>query len=237
MARLDEVIRGLNEAQREAVTAPDGVTLVLAGAGSGKTRVIAARVAWHMAHGATPKSLAAVTFTNKAAREMTERIRTLVPDLPFVGTFHRFGLDLLRKYRSRLGFRSWPTIVDRGDQLGVLRETMKSLKVSPSAWDMREVMDLVLDGRTHLALEGKIRFPKPHALVPIGQELVTGYEERLRALGAVDFDALILLPSRLLHKFPDLVDDIRGMTRYLLVDEFQDTNHAQMALVDFHQQF
>jgi len=228
---LDKIIASLNDAQREAVTAPGGATLVLAGAGSGKTRVISARVAWHIAQGVPVNQITAVTFTNKAAREMSARIGALVKEVPFVGTFHRFGLTVLRRYRRQLGYHTHPNIIDRGDQLGIVRESLKQLGLQPASWDVGEALSLILEGRTCKAIEGKIRFPRAHGLVPMGVELVEAYEKRLRTLNAVDFDELILVPLRLFHSHPNLFSRVQAGTRYILVDEFQDTNHAQMELV------
>jgi len=228
---LDTILSSLNDAQREAVTAPGDAVLVLAGAGSGKTRVISARVAWHIEQGVPVEQITAVTFTNKAAREMSARVRGLVEEVPFVGTFHRFGLSVLRRYRRQLGYHTHPNIIDRGDQLGIVRESLKELGLQPASWDVGEALSLILDGRTYKAIEGKVRFPRAHGLVPMGSELVQTYEKRLRALNAVDFDELILVPLRLFHSHPSLFARVQAGARFILVDEFQDTNQAQMELV------
>lgn len=232
MPSLSSILRGLNPQQHAAVTSEHRVTLVLAGAGSGKTRVIASRVAWHLARGGDPAQVSAVTFTNKAAREMAARIgRKGDGPQPFIGTFHRFGLAVLRKHGRRLGVGPRPTIVDRGDQLGVLRESLRELRLRPGAWNLGEALDLLLDGRTQHALTGRVNFQRAHGLTPVGRDLVRIYEERLRALGAVDFDDLLLLPLRLLRQHPDAAASVRERARFLLVDEFQDTNLAQLELV------
>lgn len=222
---------GLNLAQREAVMADSQALLVLAGAGSGKTRVITARVAWHITKGVRPNEIAAVTFTNKAAREMRERILKVTDDPPFIGTFHRLGLQIIRKNLRRLGFRSSPGIIDRGDQMGILRETLRDLGLAPSAWDLRDAMDLVMEGRASRAIDGEIIIKRPHGLAPVGRQLVERFIEGLRALNAVDFEDLLLLPMELMRDFPDEAKKIQARTRFLLVDEFQDTNEVQMALV------
>ncbi len=227
---LQAVLQDLNDAQLAAVTAEERVTLVLAGAGSGKTRVIAARVAWHLAHGAEPHRLAAVTFTNKAAREMKERIGRTVEALPFIGTFHRLGLEVLRRHGRRVGLPRRPIIVDRADQTGLLRDAMRDVGLQPSAWDLHDARELLLEGRTARATEGRVRFRRPHGLAPVAAELLRAYEGRLRALGSVDFDDLILLPLRLLNEEPRAAEDLRQKVSVLLVDEFQDTNPAQLAL-------
>jgi superfamily I DNA/RNA helicase len=222
---------GLNSAQREAVVADSKALLVLAGAGSGKTRVITARVAWHIAQGVRPDQIAAVTFTNKAAREMRVRISKVTSDPPFIGTFHRLGLRIIRRNLRRLGFRSSPGIIDRGDQMGILRETLRDLGLAPSAWDLRDAMDLVMEGRANRAIHGEILIKRPHGLAPVSRQLVERFVEGLRALNAVDFEDLLLLPLELMRDFPDEAKRIQSHTRYLLVDEFQDTNEVQMALV------
>ena len=222
---------GLNPAQHEAVTAESQALLVLAGAGSGKTRVITARVAWHIAQGVRPDQIAAVTFTNKAAREMRERISQITDDPPFIGTFHRLGLRIIQKNLRRLGFRSFPGIIDRGDQMGILREALRDLGLAPSAWDLRDAMDLVMEGRASRAIHGDIQIKRPHGLAPVSRQLVEGFLARLRAMNAVDFEDLLLLPLELMRDFPDEAKRIQARTRYLLVDEFQDTNDVQMTLV------
>jgi superfamily I DNA/RNA helicase len=229
--RLRAILNELNEAQLAAVTADERVILVLAGAGSGKTRVISARVAWHLAHGTRPARLAAVTFTNKAAREMKERIAQTVEEMPFIGTFHRLGLEVLRRHGRRVGLPARPTIVDRADQAGLLREAMREVGLQPSAWDLHDARELLLEGRTARATEGRVRFRRPHGLAPVAADMLRSYEARLRALGSVDFDDLILLPLRLLNEEPRAAADMRERVSVLLVDEFQDTNPAQLALI------
>ncbi len=224
----------LNPPQRKAVTTLDGPLLVLAGAGSGKTRVITHRIAHLLKKGASPESILAVTFTNKAALEMKERVIHLAgrrADEVRVCTFHAFGAEVLRSDIARLGWPKRFAIADTGDQLAILKRAMRERRVDDHAFDARKVLAAISRAKN----AGQEPQPLPEGRGD-DSDLVTHlvfplYQRGLRAQGAVDFDDLILLPIRLFDEHPEVAKKWVRRFKYLLVDEFQDTNRAQMELL------
>src|SRR5512146_3343833 len=221
----------LNPPQREAVTPTDGPLLVLAGAGSGKNRVIAHRIAYLMLKGAAPESILAVTFTNKAAGEMRERVTALAgaPGVDvFVSTFHAFGLWLLQQEHEAAGLPRRFAILDAGDQIALVKRCMREVKVDDRAFDAHRVLSVV--SRAKNERRKRIR-PRPEGQGDdydlVASEVQPRYERALAAQRAVDFDDLIARPVALLGKDPALREKVAGRFRYLLVDEYQDTNLAQ----------
>jgi DNA helicase-2/ATP-dependent DNA helicase PcrA len=225
----------LNAPQREAVTAAEGPLLVLAGAGSGKTRVIAHRVAFLLARGAAPESILAVTFTNRAAEEMHERVASLAGRAGFavrVSTFHAFGLSLLREEHRAAGLPRRFAIADAGDQLALLRRCLREVSVDDRRFDAQRVLALVSRAKN----AGKKRIDPRAAGQGDGYDLAAAeifprYERALRAQRAVDFDDLVALPVALLQGDAGLRARWAERVRHLLVDEYQDTNVAQLELL------
>jgi ATP-dependent DNA helicase UvrD/PcrA len=225
----------LNAPQREAVTTTEGPLLVLAGAGSGKTRVIAHRVAWLLIQGVQPERVLAVTFTNKAAEEMKERVSALAGQpgrAVFVSTFHSFGLWLLQQEHRAAGLPRRFGICDSGDQAALVKRCMREVNVDDRAFDARRVLFLVSAAKNALQKGVKVR--------PEGQgddydlvaaEVFPRYQAALRAQRAVDFDDLIALPVELLRADAALRAKYQERFRYLLVDEYQDTNRCQLELL------
>jgi len=234
---LTDHLQQLNPAQREAVTHGEGPLLVLAGAGSGKTRVLTHRVAHLVAAGrAAPHELTAVTFTNKAAREMRERVVALMGGGDglggvFLGTFHRWALELLRRHPEPAGLPARFTILDRDDQLALLKRVLEEAGVDPKAFTPRSVLGAISaaanGGLDPDRYEGGGGSP--------GREVVAGvwrrYGEAKRKAGAVDFDDMLVLALRLLREDETIRTTVRRRARWLLVDEFQDTNSRQQQLV------
>ncbi|MBF5042803.1 AAA family ATPase [Aggregicoccus sp. 17bor-14] len=232
----------LNPPQREAVTTLQGPLLVLAGAGSGKTRVITHRIV-HLLNerpgNILARNILAVTFTNKAASEMKERLVHMAGPRAqgvLVCTFHAFGAEVLREDIHRLGWPRKFAIADMGDQLAIIRRAMRERSIDDRAFDARKVLTLI-SRHKNAGQE-----PQPKGLGPDGEgmgddyDLITHlvfplYQLSLKAQGSVDFDDLLLLPARLLREFPDLREKYTRRFRYLLVDEFQDTNYAQLDLL------
>ncbi len=225
----------LNPAQREAVITTEGPLLVLAGAGSGKTRVIAHRVAYLLHRGIEPEAILAVTFTNKAAAEMRERV-TALAGAPGAGvrvsTFHAFGLWLLEREHEAAGLPPRFAICDAGDQLTIVKRCMREVKVDDRSFDAGRVLAIVSRAKG----AGKRRI----AVRAAGQgddydlaasEVFPRYERALRAQRAVDFDDLIARPAALLAKDEALRRSYERRFRYLLVDEYQDTNLGQLELL------
>jgi DNA helicase-2/ATP-dependent DNA helicase PcrA len=230
-----ELERQLNPEQVAAVTHGEGPQLVLAGAGSGKTRVITYRIYWLIEEmGVDPGLIAAMTFTNKAAGEMRERVEDLIGIHPLptsVGTFHRYGLLLLRRYGERVGLRRDFHILDAADQLGLVKEALGAEGLSETAFSPRSVLGQISAAKNRLidaaAYESRAQnfFEKKIAT------LYRRYQGLLGQASGVDFDDLIGLAVKLLSTDAELRERIRWRTRFLLVDEYQDTNHAQLRLI------
>jgi DNA helicase-2/ATP-dependent DNA helicase PcrA len=224
---------GLNSEQREAVEAVDGPVLVLAGAGTGKTRVLTTRLAHILAtRRAWPGQILCVTFTNKAAREMKERIGALiggvVEGMQWLGTFHSIGAKMLRRHAELAGLKSNFTILDTDDQLRLLKQLIEAENIDEKRWPARTLAAMI-DAWKNRGLrpdevsEGEAQgyaFGK-------GKSLYRQYQERLKALNAADFGDLLLETLHILKTQPDILADYRDRFRYMLVDEYQDTNVVQ----------
>ena len=225
----------LNDAQRAAVEHEGGPLLVIAGAGSGKTRVLTARVARILASGRPPESVLAFTFTNRAAREMRERLAALVGEAAhrlWVGTFHGTAVRILRREAARLDRPREFVIYDREDQEGVLREIIRNLHLNETQFRLGPLLSRISDARNALETpEEMLRV----AMSPYDKQVADVYRlyrDRLRAQGAYDFDDLIAETVRLFLANPDLAERYGRRFEHVLVDEYQDTNHAQFRLVE-----
>jgi superfamily I DNA/RNA helicase len=226
----------LNPPQREAASHVSGPLLVLAGAGSGKTRVITFRIAHLLEMGIPPTAICAMTFTNKAAEEMRERVAGLVNDRQVarkltIGTFHALGLQILRAERKALGLPRGFVIYDQSDQLGAVREAMRSQRDGDRRYDVKALL-------TRISL-AKNAFVGPETYVPNPaddydvqtQQVYPKYQEMMRACAAYDFDDLIVEPVRLFERDAEVGRRWAEKFRFVMVDEFQDTNAAQLRLV------
>ena len=229
----------LNPEQLEAVRHGEGPQLVLAGAGSGKTRVITYRIAWLVQEcGVEPYRIAAVTFTNKAAGEMKERVEELVGVRPparletFVGTFHRFALRLLRRYGDRVGLVPGFTILDTADQLALMKQALQNEDVDTGAINPRAALSAVSGAKNKLMTVAEYEGQAGGYYEEQISKAYRGYQRLLREGGAVDFDDMISMAVRLLEREEELGERMRHRLRYLLVDEFQDTNYAQLRLIE-----
>ena len=230
-----EFERDLNSEQLAAVTHGDGPQLVLAGAGSGKTRVITYRIAW-LVHEKQfdPAASGAVTFTNKAAGEMLERVERLVRIYPlpaFVGTFHRFALRLLRRHGTSVGLRPDFAIFDSSDQISTVKKALKEENLSETAFPPRSVLGAISGAKNRLLGPSRYSAGADNFFERQVARVYGRYQNILRDSSAVDFDDMLRLAVELLVEQPDLRDRLRHRIDYLLVDEFQDTNHAQMRMV------
>ncbi|WP_369808515.1 ATP-dependent helicase [Ancylobacter radicis] len=224
---------GLNPEQRAAVEATDGPVLVLAGAGTGKTRVLTTRIAHILSLGlAWPSQILAVTFTNKAAREMKERIGAMVGEqvegMPWLGTFHSIGVRMLRRHSELVGLRSGFTILDTDDQIRLLKQLLQAEAIDEKRWPARLLANTI-DGWKNRGLSpDKVSAGEGAAFANgRGQKLYAAYQARLKSLNAVDFGDLLLESIRLLRENPDVLAEYHKRFRYILVDEYQDTNVAQ----------
>ncbi|MBL8113033.1 MAG: UvrD-helicase domain-containing protein [Acidobacteria bacterium] len=228
------LLEGLNPEQAAAVSAADGPLLVLAGAGSGKTRVLTRRLAWLVAHGAPEASVVAMTFTNKAAGEMKERVGTLLGThrpRSFVGTFHAYCVRLLRRFAEEAGVPRSFVVFDSDDQLAIVRRALKELALPDKVLTPKAAHSKI----SH-AKNGGVPFdeyPKIYGDF-LGTNLVTlhkAYEKALRAANGLDFDDLLVLSARLVRKNDAVRETLRREVRSMLVDEYQDTNRLQADIV------
>ncbi|WP_114184210.1 ATP-dependent helicase [Microvirga aerophila] len=226
-------LSGLNPEQRAAVEATEGPVLVLAGAGTGKTRVLTTRIAHLIATGrAQPHQILAVTFTNKAAREMRERVTSVIgpvaEGMQWLGTFHSIGTKILRRHAELVGLRSDFTILGTDDQLRLMKQVIEAEGIDEKRWPARQLASLI-DGWKNRGL-GPNQIPAGEAgafASGRGGKLYTAYQDRLKTLNAVDFGDLLLECLRLWREHPDILEQYQNRFRYMLVDEYQDTNVAQ----------
>ncbi|MEM8813173.1 MAG: UvrD-helicase domain-containing protein, partial [Pseudomonadota bacterium] len=231
--RAPTYLDGLNAEQREAVETTEGPVLVLAGAGTGKTRVLTTRIAHILSTGkAWPNQMLAVTFTNKAAREMKDRIEGLigggVEGMQWLGTFHSIGVKILRRHAELVGLKSDFTILDTDDQLRLIKQLIQAEGLDDKRWPARQFASH-MDGWKNRGLTPE-NIPRGEAQAFAdgkGGTLYAAYQDRLRVLNAADFGDLLLHPIRIFQTHPDVLKNFQGRFRYMLVDEYQDTNVAQ----------
>lgn len=232
-ANTPDYLSGLNPEQREAVETVDGPVLVLAGAGTGKTRVLTTRIAHILAtNRAFPSQILAVTFTNKAAREMKERIGHLVggavEGMPWLGTFHSIGVKLLRRHAELVGLSSDFTILDTDDVVRLIKQIIQAEGLDDKRWPAKQFAQMI-DGWKNKGLDPS-QIPEGDARAFAngkGRELYVAYQNRLKTLNACDFGDLLLHPIRMFKANPDVLKEYHQRFKYVLVDEYQDTNTAQ----------
>ena len=231
----ESLLEGLNPSQRAAVTSEARALLVVAGAGSGKTRVLTRRIAWLLSQrGVHPGSVLAITFTNKAAAEMRSRVEELVggrAKIMWVSTFHSSCVRILRKEISRLGHGSNFSIYDDADARRLMGLVCRDLDLDVKRYNPRAVLNWVSNCKNELLDPEAAAARAANSLERTYAECYTTYQARLRAANAVDFDDLIMTTVHLFQAFPEVRETYRRRFRHVLVDEYQDTNHAQYALV------
>ncbi len=230
-------LEGLNTAQREAVLAIDGPLLVLAGAGAGKTRVIAHRILHIVKSGVDPRSILAITFTNKAAAEMRERVAALLasqgdgaPGLPFVSTFHSLGLTLLKENSKLLGYKRTPAIYDRSDSLRVIKHALKTVggeDIEPRA-ALGVISRMKGDGVTQEEYATSAQYSRERDIARAWER----YDKELREDQALDFDDLLVKAVQLLATYPEVRARYQHRWRYIHIDEYQDTNIIQAKMAE-----
>lgn len=232
-------LNSLNPQQREAVETTSGPVLILAGAGTGKTRVITFRIAHMIGRGINPGNILAVTFTNKAAREMQERVREIVPkkkrtdgekeERPTICTFHSLCVRILRQHIEKLGYKRNFVIYSESDQLGAMKKILSHMSFKSEKPDPAKILAMLSKFKNGGALAAHMESDEGAAMA---QHLRSKYDAALQACNAVDFDDLILLALRLFKEHPDALEACRARFRYIMVDEYQDTNNAQFELVN-----
>ncbi len=233
---MDDLLEKLNNEQREAVLHDEGPLLILAGAGSGKTRVITYRIAYLIrVRGVYPSSILAITFTNKAATEMRERINALIGDTSrnmWVGTFHSMFARILRRHAELLNYTPTYSILDTDDQLKVLKECIKEMELNDKLFAPRLVQSAISKAKNDM------QSPEEFAALSHGDlrmstiaRIYTRYNDKLLANNAMDFDDILFNTVRLFKEHPDVLTIYQDKFRYILVDEYQDTNHCQYLLI------
>ncbi len=232
-AALERQIAGLNPRQAEAVGITEGPLLVVAGAGSGKTRMLTMRIAALIErHGVDPTAILAVTFTNKAAKEMRERVQALLPgrgEAVTLTTFHTFCSQLLRKWHEAAGFPEGFTIYDEDDSEKLMKLVLADLNLDPKKCTPRAMQSVISQAKNEL--QGPEEFKPPHPEAERIKAVYKRYQEALTKNQAMDFDDLIFCVWKLLNARPDLLARLQERYRYFLVDEYQDTNTAQYKLI------
>lgn len=231
---IDQAVERLNPRQREAVQATEGPLLIMAGAGSGKTRVLTHRVAYLIEKKrVAPWSILAITFTNKAAREMQDRVAALIgpsgQDI-WVSTFHSMCVRILRRDITRLGYSSNFTILDSADQLSVIRGCMKDLNVDTKKFEPRMIQAKISSAKNELLTPERYENRAGDYVDEIAAKVYKMYQKRLKSNNSLDFDDLIMTTTALFKAEPDVLDFYQKKFRYIHVDEYQDTNRAQYML-------
>src|SRR6476659_4331754 len=226
-------LNDLNPEQRLAVETLDGPVLVLAGAGTGKTRVLTTRIAHILATGrARPSEILAVTFTNKAAREMKLRVGTMVGQIvegmPWLGTFHSIGVKIIRRHAELLGLKPDFTILDVDDQIRLLKQLLAAEGIDEKRWPARVLAGLIDHWKNRGLTPDQVAPGEAAAFANgRGKKLYQAFQERLKVLNAADFGDLLLECIRLFRENPEVLAQYQRRFRYILVDEYQDTNVAQ----------
>ena len=236
-----KILEGLDSSQREAVQCTDGPVLIVAGAGSGKTRVLTGRIAWLLENGTEPSRILALTFTKKAAGEMKERIAAMVGDRKarrlYMGTFHSVFIRFLREYADRLGYPPAFTIYDTSDQTGAVRRCIKDLQLDEKTYKPKDVLSRISMAKNNLvtaeayAANTAARMNDTHAKKPEIWRIYAAYQHLLKSFGVMDFDDILLNMNILLRDFPDAAEEIADRFDYIMVDEYQDTNYAQYLIL------
>ncbi|AXX98297.1 ATP-dependent helicase [Profundibacter amoris] len=231
-ARPAPYLDGLNPEQRRAVEAMDGPVLMLAGAGTGKTKALTARIVHLLNTGrARPNEVLAVTFTNKAAREMKDRVGQMlgetVEGMPWLGTFHAICVKILRRHAELVGLKSNFTILDRDDQIRLLKQLLAAANIDDKRWPARALASVIDGWKNRAWTPDKVPASEAGAFNNMGGELYAAYQTRLKTLNAVDFGDLLLHVVTIFQQHTDVLEQYRRWFKYILVDEYQDTNVAQ----------
>ena len=223
----------LNDKQKEAVINIDGPMLVLAGAGSGKTKVLTTRVAYLIEQGVSPFNILAITFTNKAANEMKERVTNLVGNdakMIQISTFHSFGLSIIKKHYKELGFKSNFTILDSDDSLSTIKRILKDMNLDTKVYSPKFIRNKISSCKNELMSPGEFEKYADDEITGIAVEVYKKYQEKLRINNSVDFDDLLMLPIILFKENPNILEYYQDRFQYILIDEYQDTNRVQYIL-------
>ena len=226
------ILENLNKEQKEAVLHKDGPCLVLAGAGSGKTKVLTTRIANMINEGIYSGNILAITFTNKAAKEMRDRVSNMVEhNYAFVGTFHSFGLKIIRENTDILGLTSNFTIIDSDDSLSIIKKIMKDFDISTKEHSPNYMRNKISYIKNQMLSDAEVDAYLTSPEEKIASVIYTEYERILKRNNAVDFDDLLKRPVELFMTRDDILDKYQEKYHYILIDEYQDTNEVQYKLV------
>lgn len=228
------MLENLNKEQLEAVKTTEGPLLVLAGAGSGKTRVLTTRVAYLIDElGITPESILAITFTNKAAKEMKDRIFKMLGTVAYqiqISTFHSFGLTILKEHYGKLGYDKNFTILDSDDSSTVVKKILKDMDKDPKKYSYKAIRNKISSAKNELMEPEDLAKFSTNDMDDLVVDVYKKYKEKLRTNNSVDFDDLLMLPITLFRKYPEVLKFYQDRFKYILIDEYQDTNEAQYLL-------
>ena len=226
------MLENLNEMQLKAVKHKDGPLLILAGAGSGKTRVLTTRIAYLIEQGVSSSNILAITFTNKAAKEMKERIEKLVGKTSiWASTFHSFGVRILRENYEKLGYKNNFVIMDSDDSLTLVKKILKDLEYDPKRFSPYMIRNKISSNKSEFIMPEEYKKYVHGEEDDIVYKVYKKYQEILFKNNSVDFDDLLILPIRLFKENPEVLDFYQEKYKYILVDEYQDTNEAQYLLI------
>lgn len=233
---MEEILAKLNEAQREAVETTEGPVLIIAGAGSGKTRALTHRIAYLIkVKKVAPRNILAVTFTNKAAGEMKERVVELLDGrknlVPLMGTFHSICVRILRREIEKVGYKKTFNIFDSQDQLALMKKVMRELEINTDQFKPQAMLGAISDAKNKLVSAEGFAAAIGSYYEEMVSKIYLAYQKRLRDQDALDFDDIIMLMVNIFQKFPETLAQYQEMFRYIMVDEYQDTNQAQYTLV------
>ena len=224
----------LNDKQKEAVLADDGPVLILAGAGSGKTSVLTTKIAYLIEEkGVNPKNILAITFTNKAAREMKERIIKMVGSKAYdmqISTFHSFGLRIIKENYERLGYEKNFTIIDSDDSLTLIKKIMKELNIDTTRCNPKFIKNNISSCKNEMMTPSRYKSLAVDEAGEITYKVYEKYQEALKRNNSLDFDDLLTMPVMLFNKYKDVLDSYQELFKYVFIDEYQDTNEAQYTL-------
>ena len=227
-------IEYLNDKQKEAVLADDGPVLILAGAGSGKTSVLTTKIAYLIEEkGANPKNILAITFTNKAAREMKQRIIKMVGSKAYdmqISTFHSFGLRIIKENYEKLGYEKNFTIIDSDDSLTLIKKIMKELNIDTTRCNPKFIKNNISSCKNEMMSPSRYKSLAVDDVSEITYKVYEKYQEALKRNNSLDFDDLLTMPVMLFNKYKDVLDSYQELFKYVFIDEYQDTNEAQYIL-------
>ena len=225
---------GLNEQQKKAITKTEGPLLVLAGAGSGKTRVLTTRIAYMIKElGLDPYNILAITFTNKAAKEMKERIISLIGPSAYemqISTFHSFGLSIIKLHYDKLGYKKNFTIFDSDDSLTVIKKIIKDMNLDPKEYNPKGIRSKISGAKNQLVTPEEYEKFVSNSFEEKVSKIYYSYQKKLKANNSFDFDDLLIMPIKLFNERKDVLSDYQNRFNYVLIDEYQDTNEAQYVL-------